>query len=44
LILIDPSVWIDSFATFCILNNHALLHGDRDYDPLERWLDLAIAK
>lgn len=31
-------------ATFCILNNHALLHRDRDFDPMERWLDLVIAK
>jgi len=31
-------------ATFCILNNHALLHRDHDFDPLERWLDLVIAK
>jgi hypothetical protein len=26
-----------------ILNNHALLHRDRDFDPMERWLDLVIA-
>jgi len=31
-------------ATFCILNNHTLLHRDRDFDPMERWLDLVIAK
>jgi len=31
-------------ATFCILNNHALLHHDRDFDAMERWLDLVIAK
>ena len=31
-------------ATFCILNNHALLHRDRDFEPMERWLDLAIAR
>ena len=30
-------------ATFCILNNHALLHRDRDFDPMERWLDLKVA-
>ena len=31
-------------ATFCILNNHALLHRDRDFEPMERWLDLVVAK
>jgi len=31
-------------ATFCILNNHALLHRDRDFDPMARWLELVIAK
>ena len=29
-------------ATFCIMNNHALLHRDRDFDPIERWLDLKV--
>lgn len=23
-------------ATFCIENSHALLHADRDFDPMER--------
>ena len=27
-------------ATFCIENGHALLHADRDFDPLERHLGL----
>lgn len=29
-------------ATFCLLNNHALLHTDRDFDPFERWLKLLV--
>ena len=29
-------------ATFCITNNHALLHRDRDFDPMERWLGLKV--
>ena len=30
-------VWI---ATFCLLNDHALLHNDRDFDPFEKFLGL----
>ena len=30
-------VWI---ATFCLLNNHALLYHDRDFDPFEKYLGL----
>ena len=30
-------VWI---ATFCLLNDHALLHNDRDFDPFEKYLGL----
>jgi predicted nucleic acid-binding protein len=30
-------VWI---ATFCLLNDHALLHNDRDFDPFEKHLGL----
>lgn|SRR5262249_54380671 len=29
-------------ATFCIREQHALLHRDRDFDPFERLLDLAV--
>ncbi len=27
-------------ATFCLMNDHALLHNDRDYDPFEEFLGL----
>jgi predicted nucleic acid-binding protein len=29
-------------ATFCLLQGHALLHNDRDYDPFEELLGLAV--
>jgi predicted nucleic acid-binding protein len=29
-------------ATFCILNDHVLLHRDRDFAPMERWLGLRV--
>ena len=29
-------------ATFCLLNDHALLHNDRDYDVFETQLGLAV--
>ncbi len=29
-------------ATFCILNNHELLHTDKDFDPFERELGLKV--
>ena len=29
-------------ATFCIVNDHTLLHNDRDYDVFERELGLAV--
>jgi predicted nucleic acid-binding protein len=29
-------------ATFCLLNGHALLHNDRDYDAFEEELGLAV--
>jgi predicted nucleic acid-binding protein len=32
-------VWI---ATFCLLNNQALLHNDRDFDPFEKFLGLQV--
>ncbi len=31
-------------ATFCMLNGHRLLHCDRDFDPMERHLGLAVVK
>ncbi len=34
---------IDSLiATFCLLNDHALLHNDRDYDAFEQVLGLRV--
>ena len=29
-------------ATFCLANQHALLHSDRDFDPFERELGLQV--
>ena len=29
-------------ATFCIREQHSLLHRDRDFDPFEEWLDLSV--
>ncbi len=29
-------------ATFCLLNGHALLHNDRDYDAFEQILGLTV--
>lgn len=29
-------------ATFCIREQHALLHRDRDFDPFEQHLELAV--
>jgi predicted nucleic acid-binding protein len=31
--------WI---ATFCLLNGHALLHNDSDFDPFEAFLSLQV--
>lgn len=31
--------WI---ATFCLLNDHALLHIDSDFDPFEKFLGLRV--
>jgi len=31
-------------ATFCIQNNHALLHNDRDFDPFEQYLGLQVVR
>lgn len=30
-------------ATFCVVNDHVLLHRDRDFAPMERWLGLRVA-
>jgi predicted nucleic acid-binding protein len=29
-------------ATFCLREGHSLLHRDRDFDPFERFLNLAV--
>jgi len=29
-------------ATYCILNRHALLHNDRDFEPFEKYLGLQV--
>ena len=29
-------------ATFCIREEHSLVHRDRDFDPFENFLDLAV--
>lgn len=29
-------------ATFCLMNDHVLLHNDRDYDPFEEFLGLRV--
>jgi predicted nucleic acid-binding protein len=29
-------------ATFCIREEHALLHCDRDFDPFEKFLELSV--
>ena len=31
-------------ATFCLLDGHALLHNDRDYDPFEAVLGLKVVR
>src|SRR5574341_595122 len=31
--------WI---ATFCLFNNHTLLHHDNDFDPFEKFLSLRV--
>jgi predicted nucleic acid-binding protein len=31
-------------ATFCLQHGHALLHNDRDFDPFERELGLAVIR
>ena len=29
-------------GTYCIANDHTLLHSDRDFDPMERLLGLKV--
>jgi predicted nucleic acid-binding protein len=29
-------------GTYCILHRHTLLHSDRDFDPMERYLGLKV--
>ena len=29
-------------ATFCIREQHSLLHSDRDFDPFEKFLELSV--
>jgi predicted nucleic acid-binding protein len=29
-------------ATFCLREQHSLLHRDRDFDPFEKYLDLSV--
>jgi len=29
-------------ATFCVVEDHSLLHRDRDFDPFERVLGLSV--
>ncbi len=29
-------------ATFCLRQNHSLLHRDRDFDPFEEFLELSV--
>ena len=31
-------------ATFCLLNGHALLHNNRDYDAFEQVLGLTVVR
>jgi predicted nucleic acid-binding protein len=42
---ITPRSTIDTIiATFCIVNGHALLHSDRDFDPFERYFRLRVLR
>lgn len=31
-------------GTFCIINRIPLLHRDRDFEPMEKWLGLVAVK
>ncbi|OEO30948.1 hypothetical protein VW23_018685 [Devosia insulae DS-56] len=33
-----------AIATYCIENGHHLLHGDRDFEPFERYLGLRVLR
>lgn len=33
---------IDCLATFCLREQHSLLHRDRDFDPFETFLELSV--
>jgi len=40
---VTPRNTIDTMiATFCVVNNHQLLHDDRDFDPFERFMGLQV--
>jgi hypothetical protein len=42
---VTPRSTIDTIiATFCIAQDHDLLHRDRDFDPFERHLGLRVVK
>lgn len=42
---VTPRSTIDTvIATFCIVEDHDLLHCDRDFDPFERHLSLRVVK
>lgn len=42
---ITPRSTIDTIiATFCIVNGHALLHSDRDFDRFERYFGLRVIR
>jgi len=31
-------------ATFCVVNGHVLVHDDRDFEPMEKYLGLKVLK
>jgi len=42
---VTPRSTIDTvIATFCIVEDHGLLHCDRDFDPFERHLGLRVVR
>ena len=42
---VPPRSTIDTIiATFCVVNGHALLHSDRDFDPFERYFGLRVVR
>jgi hypothetical protein len=34
--------WLEIWWTFCLGGGHTLLHDDRDFDPMEELLGLAV--